>query len=127
METPSLLRFERSLVMGDPQAPFAVVMAILERHQLLGGDGKLRPEVQLLSIGDHFDWNGDLDTVARDGVALLRWLASHSRQQVVILCGNHDLARVTELWRQDDVTFARARRLGEAIRDAAGDEKAALE
>lgn len=86
--------------MGDPQAPFASVLAVLDAHRLLGADGRLRPDVQLVSMGDHFDFGrpSERANATRDGAQLLSWLAAHDPQQVVILAGNHDLARVCELW-----------------------------
>ena len=47
--------FRRHVAMGDPQAPFATVLAVLDRHGLLKNDGQLRDDVQLVSMGDHFD------------------------------------------------------------------------
>jgi hypothetical protein len=117
--------FARTFAMGDPQAPLDNVLAILDRHDLLGPDGRLRGDVALLSIGDHFDWQGELAQAAADGLAFLRWLAEHPPDQVVILAGNHDLSRVTELWRQTDAQFAAARALAEAIADAPDSSKQA--
>lgn len=102
----------RIVAMGDPQAPFATVLAILARHGLLGADGRLRANVQLVSMGDHFDW-GPPERRAEataDALALLRWLAAHPPEQVVLLAGNHDLARVGELAPfSSDEAFAAAR------------------
>ncbi|MBL8912963.1 MAG: metallophosphoesterase [Archangium sp.] len=86
------------IAIGDPQAPFETFLAILEAHRLLKA-GRLRDDVQLVSMGDHFDWGkSELRAQATaDGVRLLEWLASHSPEQVVIIAGNHDLARVCEL------------------------------
>lgn len=93
--------------MGDPQAPRRVVTAVLKRHGALAGRRLGR---RLLSIGDHFDWGGssaaDRAASAADGEATLRWLASHPDDQVVIIAGNHDLARVGELAGLDDDAFA---------------------
>ena len=95
--------------MGDPQAPFAKVLAVLDRHGALAGD-RLADDVVLVSIGDHFDYDhADPITAGREGVSLLRWLASHDRDQVVLLFGNHDAARVMELSALTDQDFARAR------------------
>jgi hypothetical protein len=99
----------RAFVMGDPQAPFAKVLAVLDRHQLLVGD-RLAPDVQLVSIGDHFDYDLlDPETAGREGVTLLRWLASHDPDQVRIVLGNHDASRVMELAAFDDAGFTAAR------------------
>lgn len=102
--------FRRHVAVGDPQAPFHTFLAILRHHHLLNPDGRLADDVQLVSMGDHFDW-GTVATraqAAQDGLELLRWLASHDARQVIILLGNHDLGRVGELAHFDDDTFARA-------------------
>ncbi len=98
------------LAIGDPQAPFATFLRILEGHGLLADDGRLRRDVHLVSMGDHFDY-GPPEQRARaaiDGEALLAWLAAHSAEQVTILLGNHDLARVCELNAFTDETFSAA-------------------
>jgi hypothetical protein len=51
----------RTLVMGDPQAPRAKVMAVLAHHAVLAGD-HIASDVVLVSAGDHFDY--DLDDPA---------------------------------------------------------------
>jgi hypothetical protein len=98
------------VAIGDPQAPIDVFMKILDEHDLLGEDGRLKPEVALTSMGDHFDWGGANESkrASVEGLEILAWLAAHPRDQVTILVGNHDLARVGELARFDDATFARA-------------------
>lgn len=85
--------------MGDPQAPFATVLAVLDRHGLRAADGRLRDDVQLVSMGDHFDWGhvSERKKATGDGSALLAWLSAHPPEQVVLIAGNHDLARVCEL------------------------------
>ncbi len=99
----------RAFVMGDPQAPFAKVLEVLDRHHLLAGD-RLAADVELVSIGDHFDYDVlEPETAGREGVKLLRWLVSHEPAQVRILLGNHDAARVMELAAFDDPGFATAR------------------
>jgi hypothetical protein len=107
--------FRYHVAMGDPQAPFATVKRVLGAHGLLDGD-RLRDDVQLVSVGDHFDW-GPPETrhqATEDGLALLSWLASHPADQVVLLAGNHDLARVCELSHfADDEAFAAARQLAD--------------
>ncbi len=101
----------RCFVIGDPQGPFAKVLDVLDRHGALAGD-RLAGDVVLVSIGDHFDYDHrDPASARREGVALLRWLASHDRDQVVLLFGNHDAARVMELAALDDGEFARAQQL----------------
>jgi hypothetical protein len=100
---------QRRVAMGDPQAPFEKVKAILARHRLLGADGRLLPDVELTSMGDHFDW-GPAETRSQagaDGRKLLEWLASHPPDQVSLVLGNHDLGRVGELAGFDDARFER--------------------
>ena len=99
----------RTFVMGDPQAPWAKVSELLDRHGALKGD-RLADDIVLVSIGDHFDYDHrDPATCAREGLEVLRWLASHDPQQVVLLLGNHDAARVMELATISDAEFAEAR------------------
>ncbi|MGE0551110.1 MAG: metallophosphoesterase [Kofleriaceae bacterium] len=103
----------RTLVMGDPQASFDTVMAVLARHGALI-DGRLASDVDLITIGDHFDYGSD-DPVAagREGLRVTRWLAGHPNATLVL--GNHDAARVMELIAIDDARFATARTLASAI------------
>lgn len=106
------MSFRWHVAMGDPQAPLATVLDVLDGHGLLRA-GRLRPDVQLVSIGDHFDWGQPHQRrkATDDATALLAWLASHPPDQVVILVGNHDLARVCELWpfeRDEDFEAAHA-------------------
>lgn len=99
----------RRFVLGDPQAPFAHTMALLERSGVLAGD-RLRDDVQLISVGDHFDY--DLrtpDDAGVEGLRTLRWLAAHDN--VTLVLGNHDAARVAELATVGDAEFAAARAL----------------
>jgi hypothetical protein len=107
----------RRLAIGDPQAPLERFFAILERHRLLGDDGRLSPAVHLVSMGDHFDWGGrgDRERASTDALRLLSWLAAHPSDQVTLILGNHDLGRVGELVRFDDASFAEARTEAEAI------------
>ncbi|HEU4610974.1 MAG TPA: metallophosphoesterase, partial [Kofleriaceae bacterium] len=108
----------RIFVMGDPQAPFAKVLEVLRWHRALAGD-RIAPDVVLVSIGDHFDYDFRNPTgAARDGLALLRWLASHDPEQVVLLLGNHDASRVMELAQLTDEQFEVARRLARTIDEA---------
>jgi hypothetical protein len=96
--------------MGDPQADLDRVLAILAHQGLLGADGWLRPDVQLVSVGDHFDWGRphEREAVAASGLALVAWLAAHPADQAVLLLGNHDLGRVGELAGFTDTTFTAA-------------------
>ena len=78
-----------SYVLGDPQASFAAVMALLARYDLLDAGGRLRSDASLVSIGDHFDYDLRAPEISgREGLAVLRWLASH--EQVTLVLGNHD-------------------------------------
>ncbi len=107
------------VAIGDPQADFTRFLAILERHGLLSGQGWLAPDVQLVSVGDHFDWGRphERDAVARSALQLVAWLAAHPPDQAVILAGNHDLGRVGELADFTDATFARAQAKADGIYD----------
>jgi hypothetical protein len=105
----------RVFAIGDPQAPFAHVLDVLDRHGVLAG-GRIAPDVTLVSIGDHFDYDlNDPINAGAEGIKLLRWLASHDRDRAVIMLGNHDASRVMELATIDDVRFAEARALGRSI------------
>jgi hypothetical protein len=114
------------IAVGDPQAPLATFFGVLDAHGLLAPDGRLSPDVALYSMGDHFDWGAatDADQAGADGLALLAWLASHPPDQVHLVLGNHDLARVGEMAGFDDATFRAARTLAAsayAARDAAAE------
>lgn len=96
---------------GDAQAPFPTFLTILDRHGLLGDHGRLKPEVHLVSIGDHFDYGPPAwRTIAtEEATRLLAWLAAHPADQVTLVFGNHDCARVSDLAGLDDATYRRAR------------------
>ncbi|ATB29148.1 metallophosphoesterase [Melittangium boletus] len=98
----------RRFAIGDPQADITRFLAILDRHGLLAPDGRLKPEVQLISVGDHFDWGKAIerDAVATSSVRLLAWMAAHPADQLIPLLGNHDLSRVGELAGFTDARFA---------------------
>lgn len=105
----------RTLVMGDPQAPFGKLLEVLARHQALDGD-RLARDVVLVSIGDHFDYDStNWQTAGEDGLKFLRWLASHDAAQVKLLLGNHDVSRVMELAAITDERFAAARTFARAL------------
>src|SRR6266542_1265035 len=105
----------RTFVMGDPQAPFAKVLEVLDCHRALAGD-RLAADVVLVSIGDHFDYDLEHpDVASREGLELLRWLASHDPEQVVLLFGNHDASRVMEMAHLTDEQFEAARKLARSI------------
>ena len=102
------LRRTRRVAVGDPQAPLRRFFEVLERHGLLGDDGRLAADVEFVSIGDHFDFGSSAERfdAARDGLAILSWLASHPPDQVRLIAGNHDLGRVGELAEFDDASFS---------------------
>ena len=105
----------RTFVMGDPQAPFAKVLEVLEWHRALAGD-RLAPDVVLVSIGDHFDYDlRNPSVAAKEGLEVLRWLASHDPSQVILLLGNHDASRVMEMAHLTDEQFQAARKLARSI------------
>jgi hypothetical protein len=100
-----------TVAMGDPQAPLERVLEILHGHGLLGDDGWLVPSVRLVTMGDHVDWGpvAARAAAAYDGIRLLAWLSAHPADQVILLAGNHDLARVGELARLTDEAYLHAR------------------
>src|SRR6185436_2588184 len=116
-------RGTRRFAVGDPQAPLAAFVAILETHGLLGGDGRLAEDVHLVSMGDHFDWGAraEREAVARSGLELLAWLAAHPAEQVTLILGNHDMGRVGELAGFDDATFRAAQAEADALTEGVGD------
>jgi hypothetical protein len=119
----------RHVAVGDPQAPFEAFLSILEGHALLTDSRRLRDDVQLVSMGDHFDWGPPAQRAqaTADGLRLLEWLASHPPEQVVLIAGNHDLARVCELAPfESDVQFEEAFALASAAYRG-GDVDEALE
>lgn len=108
------------VAIGDPQAPLETFFRILAHHDLLTDAGRLRDDAQLVSIGDHFDWGrpDQRDDARTSGLHLLAWLASHPADQVVILAGNHDVARVSELATVTDAHFATMQTAADRVRDA---------
>lgn len=112
-------RVERNLhvAVGDPQAPLAKFLTILDHNGLLGDAGRLRPEVGLVSLGDHFDWGGSQERAAatEEGTQLLSWLAAHPPNQVQLIFGNHDLVRVGELSSFTDDAYVVARHEAEHV------------
>jgi hypothetical protein len=107
------------VAIGDPQADLTRFLAILDHHGLLTEQGWLRPEVQLVSVGDHFDWGKahEREAVAQSALRLVAWLAAHPPDQAVILAGNHDLGRVGELAEFTDATFTEAQREADGLYD----------
>jgi len=101
----------RTVAIGDPQAPLATFFAVLDRHGLRKND-RVAPDVQLVVMGDYFDWGTpeQAEKAGADALELLEWLVSHDEDEVVLIVGNHDLGRVGELSSFDDESFGRARR-----------------
>ncbi len=105
----------RTLVIGDPQAPFGKLITVLDRHGAIRGD-RLASDVVLISIGDHFDYDlNDWHQAGQEGLRFLRWLASHDDAQVRLLLGNHDASRVMELVAITDERFAQARAFARSL------------
>ena len=107
----------RFLAVGDPQAPLETLLRVLDGHGTLSDDGRLRAEVHLVSMGDHFDWGGrsEREGAARSSLETLAWLAAHPPDQVTLLVGNHDLARVGELVGFSDRDFSLAQSAADRI------------
>ncbi len=102
------------LVLGDMQAPLATVLEVVGAHGGLAG-GRLRPEVSLISVGDHFDFGEDVAVAQEEGLRVLDWLTEHPRGQVGILLGNHDAARVIEFAGVDDAQFGAAQEVARGV------------
>lgn len=101
--------FEKTVVIGDPQAPIKKLMDMLAINELLSDDGFLKKTVRLVSIGDHFDYDAESkETAQNDASSFIAWLAYHSKKQVYIILGNHDTARVQELIKFSDEEFQEA-------------------
>jgi hypothetical protein len=106
-----MLERDRILVaVGDPQTHTEKFKRLLRHHALLGDDGMLAPEVHLVVLGDYFDF-GDHESrkaSAAEGLETLRWLSTHSHEQVTLIAGNHDLARIGEFATMTDERFTHA-------------------
>ncbi|MEZ4358633.1 MAG: metallophosphoesterase [Kofleriaceae bacterium] len=102
----------RTVAIGDLQASAQRIFDVFAYHDLLGEDGRLRPDVQLLSVGDHFDYgtraDGRIAEAAANGQDVLAYLTAHHPERVVVLMGNHDAARVMELAGVSDARFSAA-------------------
>jgi hypothetical protein len=107
----------RRVAIGDPQASLPRFIGILDDHGLLGDEGRLHEEVHLVSLGDHFDWGAreERENAAASGLQILAWLAAHPPDQVTLILGNHDLARVGEMAVFDDEEFRLAQAEADAI------------
>jgi hypothetical protein len=118
----------RIVAIGDPQASSTRFFDMLGAHELLATDGWLRPDVRLISMGDHFDYpDTDRARARTSGVEILGWLAAHPREHVTILFGNHDAARVMELATVGDERFAAAASAAELILALPRDQREASE
>ena len=62
---PDKVERQLNVAIGDPQASLSTFLRILDLNGLLGDDGRLRPEVGLVSMGDHFDWGRPEDRAHR--------------------------------------------------------------
>ncbi len=114
------------VAIGDPQADFSRFLAILDHQGLLGAEGWLRPEVQLVSVGDHFDYGKahEREAAARSALQLVAWLSAHPADQVILLAGNHDLGRVGELADFTDATFEKAQAEADRLYDGEDTDEA---
>ncbi len=119
----------RIVAIGDPQAPFDTFLQILKLNDLLTPALRLRDTVHLVSLGDHFDFGAASmrEAAAADGQRILEWLASHGEDQVTLIMGNHDVARVCELAPFSDETFIEARAFAEQIYKSGGEERELLQ
>lgn len=118
----------RFFAIGDPQAELSKLLAVLGHHGLLDESDQLRPEIGLVTMGDHFDFGVPRDeahrvAIGREGEQILEWLSAHPEDQVRILVGNHDLARVQELAPFDDADFGAARACAMEIARMPEDER----
>jgi hypothetical protein len=113
---PDYLARAFNLAIGDPQASLSQFLRVLDLNGLLGDDGRIRKDIGLVTLGDHFDWGRPTDraTAAEDGIRILSWLAAHPPDQVEIILGNHDLVRVGELSGFSNQKFAEAQGRAEA-------------
>ena len=106
----------RTVSIGDPQTSSTRLFSALDANGLLGDDGWLRSDVRLVELGDCFDYLvAERDAARVEGVLVLGWFAAHSREQLVMIAGNHDLSRVMELVSIDDARFCEAGELAREI------------
>lgn len=116
----------RAFAVGDPQSSSARFFGALAAHDLLGADGWLARDVRLVAMGDYFDYHVPERAAAQvEGVRILAWLAAHPAEQVTILLGNHDTARVMELAAIDDERFELAHQRATAIVQLPREQRAA--
>jgi hypothetical protein len=107
---------KKVFAIGDPQTTRARLFSILQSHDLLADSGMIKPEVALVSIGDHFDYAAEPAEVRIESTRILRWLAEHPADQVFLIAGNHDLCRVMELAPFSDKMFQAAQQEAKKIK-----------
>jgi len=106
----------RRFAIGDPQTSSERLFGALAAHGLLGEDGWLLPDVQLVAMGDYFDYAvAEREASRIEGVLILSWLAAHEPDHVTILFGNHDAVRVMEFATLTDQRFRDAAAAASAI------------
>ncbi len=111
-----MANISRRCAIGDPQTSSERWFEALAAHGILGEDGWLAANTQLLVMGDYFDYRvAERDDGRVEGVLILGWLAAHARDQVTILFGNHDAVRVIEFASIDDDRFRAAADLATRI------------
>lgn len=110
LRAPTVAPTGRLVAMGDPQTGTRRLLEGLAAKGLLGQEGWLREEVRLIVLGDYFDFGPALERreTGEEGLRNLAWLAAHSEDQITLLAGNHDLARVGELLGLTDASFEEA-------------------
>ncbi|MBC7794220.1 MAG: metallophosphoesterase, partial [Clostridia bacterium] len=103
---------------GDAQTSFSHFMRVLRTGGIVD-DYALRPGIGLVCVGDYFDYgavdDANVAMVGREGTQTLRWLAGQPADRVIILLGNHDIARVMELAYETDATFRAAQYLAREV------------
>jgi hypothetical protein len=95
---------------GDPQTSAQRYFRVLSAHGLLTPAGALARDVELVSMGDHFDFGApgtDPSEAQRSGEQILSWLLSQRSAHLIL--GNHDVSRVQELASFSAERFAQAR------------------
>ena len=105
------------MIVGDPQTTFEQFLDVLDRNGCLNTEGRIPAHVQLIAVGDYFDFGRpgvSRKQAQRHGLSILKWLADHDEAHVHILMGNHDLCRVMELYTITDEAFDEAHALASA-------------
>ena len=84
----------RRVAIGDPQSNTARFFGALAAHDLLGDDGWMKPDVQLVAMGDYFDYRvAERDAGRVEGVLILGWLAAHANAGAIIMAAPQLLPR----------------------------------